>query len=75
MPYYGLFPCDRHTQISSGDLSCERYFLWRLPLWALLLCPMAHYDLTIGYDIARDIHCDVTMSNTIAVYISCYANA
>ncbi len=24
---------------------------------------MIHYDITMGNDIARDIHCNVTMSN------------
>ncbi len=26
------------------------------------------YDITMGNDIARDMHCDVTMTNEIAVY-------
>ncbi len=49
------------------DYPCEHYFLWRLPLWALLLCSITHYDITMGNDIARNVHCDITMSNDIAM--------
>ncbi len=50
------FDQNLHTQISDGDYPCEHYFLWRLLLWALLLCAMTHYDITIGNDIVRDVH-------------------
>ncbi len=57
-------------------------FLWILPLCALLLCSMTHYDITMGHDVdrdaplwhtisnnvARDIHYDVTMDNDVAMY-------
>ncbi len=50
MPYYGLFSSDFHIR----DHPCAHYFLWILPLYALLLCSMAHYDTTMALDIARD---------------------
>ncbi len=40
--------------ISSGDHPCAHYLLWILPLCALLLCSMTHYDITMAHDIARD---------------------
>ncbi len=46
------------------------YFLWILPLYTLLLCSTTLYDITMGNDIIRDIHCDVTMSNDIAICTS-----
>ncbi len=70
--------------ISGGDHTCTHYFLWRLPLCTLLLCSMTHYDITMGHNIsgdaplchligndgARDIHCDVTMGNDVAICTS-----
>ncbi len=40
--------------ISNGDHPCAHYFLWILPLCALLLCSMTHYDITMAHDVARD---------------------
>ncbi len=51
--------------ISDGDYPRVHYFLWRLPLCQLLSCSMTQYDITMGNDIASDIHCDITMSNDI----------
>ncbi len=35
---------------------CSRHYdMWRLPLCALLLCSMTHYDITMGHDIANDV--------------------
>ncbi len=47
MPWYGLFL----RNILYTDLH------WILPLWTLLLSSITHYDITIGYDIASDVHC------------------
>ncbi len=33
-----------------------------------------HYDSTMGIDIARDIHCDVTMSNDKLLYVHIMAS-
>ncbi len=41
--------------IFSGDHPCAHYFLWILPLCALLLCSMTHYDITMGNDVVRDV--------------------
>ncbi len=40
--------------IPGGDYPCAHYFLWILPLCALLLSSMTHYDITMAHDIARD---------------------
>ncbi len=40
--------------ISSGDHPCGHYCLWILPLCALRLCSMTHYDITMAHDVARD---------------------
>ncbi len=31
---------------------------------------MTHYDITMGNDIARDAHCDITMSNEVMCIIT-----
>ncbi len=28
---------------------------------------MTHYDIPMGYDIARDVHCDITMGHNIVM--------
>ncbi len=83
MPYYGLFSRDRHIlDIQWRSPLCSLLFLWILPLCALLLCSITHYDITMshdvvmdaplwhnnGYQLARDIHYDVTMDNDVAMY-------
>ncbi len=40
--------------ISSGDHPCAHYILWILPLCALRLCCMNHYDITMAHEVARD---------------------
>ncbi len=34
-----------------------------ITLWALLFCSLNHYDITIGNDVARDVHCDIIMGH------------
>ncbi len=41
--------------ISGGDRRCAPFFLGILPLCALLLCSITHYDITMAHDIARDV--------------------
>ncbi len=65
MPYYGLFSCDLHIL----DLRWRSHLC---SLLALLLCSMTHYDITIGHNIVRDArHCGTTMGNNIARDIHC----
>ncbi len=40
------------------------FFEWR----SIRSVEINEYDITMGNDVARDIHCDVTMSNDVAVY-------
>ncbi len=42
--------------ISDGDYPCVHYF-----------CPETHYDSTMGNVNARNVLCDVTMSNDVAM--------
>ncbi len=54
-----------------GDYPCVHYFMSTTSIFY-----MTHYDITMGNNIARDIHCDVTMSNEVAIYayITMYDN-
>ncbi len=54
MPYYGLFSRDLHILDLWQRSRCTHYFLWILPMCALFLCSMTHYDITIGHDVAKD---------------------
>ncbi len=54
MPYYGLFfNSDHHIRDLWWRSHCAHYYLWILPLCALLLCSMTH-DITMGDDVAKD---------------------
>ncbi len=44
-----------------------QHILWILPMYTLLLYSMTHLDTTMGNDIARDIHCDITIHGIIPV--------
>ncbi len=37
--------------------------MWVLQLCTQLLCSMTRYDITMGNDVARDVHCNITMGN------------
>ncbi len=52
--YYSLFSRDLHVLELQWRSPCSHYFLWRLPLCALLLCSMTHYDIKMGDDVAMD---------------------
>ncbi len=41
--------------ISGRDHPGAHYVLWILPLYALLLYSMTHYDITMGHDVVRDV--------------------
>ncbi len=69
--------------ISGGDHPYAHYFLLILPLCALLLCSMTHYDITMllgmphcrttmSNDVYRDVHYDVKMDNDVAMNLLCY---
>ncbi len=52
MPYYGLFSRDLHIlDLQWRSPLCS---LWILPLCALHLCSMTHYDITVAHDIATN---------------------
>ncbi len=60
-----------YIQISIGYFPSNTCFLWILLLGILLLYYMTHYEIIIGYDFARDAHCDISMCNNVARYINC----
>ncbi len=60
------FEGNLHTQISSVDSAlcttfCEDH------VGTLLFCSMANYYITIGNDIARDVHCDIIMGHDVVM--------
>ncbi len=38
-----------------------------ITLWTLLFCSMTHYDITIGNDVTRDVHCDIIMGHDVVI--------
>ncbi len=60
------FERNLHTQISSWDSVLSTTFCMD-HIRTLLFCSMAHYDITIGNDVARDVHCDITMGYDVAM--------
>ncbi len=54
MPYNGLHSRDLYILDLQWRSRCAHYFLWILPLCALVLCSMTHYDITMDYDVAKD---------------------
>ncbi len=38
-----------------------------ITLWTLLFCSMTHYDITIGNDVARDVHCNIIMGHDVVI--------
>ncbi len=35
--------------------------------WTLSFCCMTHYDITIGNDVNRDVHCDIIMGYDVVI--------
>ncbi len=71
MPYYCLFSHDLHILDFQRRLHlCILPFVVIPPVY-IPLCSMTHDDITMGNDIARDVHCNITMGNHIAKYIHC----
>ncbi len=52
-----------HTQISGGDSVLSTIFVWGS--CSGHFCSMNHYNITIGNDVARDIHCDIIMGHQL----------
>ncbi len=34
-------------------------------MWTLRFCSMTHYDITIGNEVARDVHCDIIIGHDV----------
>ncbi len=58
--YYSPFLCD--IQVCVLLMEINQYDINQYDITIA-----THYDITIGNDVARDIHCDVKMSNDIAM--------
>ncbi len=55
--------------ISSGDHPCAYYFFVDMTSqWVMTLLGMPHCGTTMGNNVTRDIHYDVTMDNDVAMY-------
>ncbi len=60
------FERNLHTQIFGGDSVVSTPFSV-ITLWTLLFCSMTHYDITIGNDVARDVHSDIIMDHDVVL--------
>ncbi len=52
------------NQIYGGDSVLSTTFC-RDQIWTLRVCSMTHYDITIGNDVARDVHCDIILGHDV----------
>ncbi len=50
-----------------GQFRSEHYVLWKLCSGHYLYCSMTHYDITIGNDVARYVHCEIIMDHGIVM--------
>ncbi len=66
------FERNLHTQISDGDSVLSTTFCGD-HIVDTIFCSVAHYDITIGNDIARDhVHCDIIIGHDIVMGACCY---
>ncbi len=56
-----------HTSISSGDSILSTIFCGDHAV-DITFCSMTHYDITIGNDFAKDMHCDIMDQEVIFTY-------
>ncbi len=54
-----------HITRSPVEISYRAIRFVGIKKWTLLLCSMTHYDITIGNDVARDVHCEIIRSHGI----------
>ncbi len=38
-----------------------------ITLWTQRVCSMTHYDITIGNDVAQDVHCNIIMGYDVVI--------
>ncbi len=53
--------------IQINDFILRALLFVEITLWALLLCSMTYYDITMGNNITSDVYCNITMSNDVAM--------
>ncbi len=63
MPCYGLFCTESPYPNLQWRFHSEHYFCGTLHF-----CIIAHYDITNGNDIARDVHCDIMGHDVMGTY-------
>ncbi len=60
------FERNLHTQISDRDSVVSTTFSV-ITLWTLHFCFMTHYDITLGNDVARYVHCDIIVGHDVVI--------
>ncbi len=65
MVYYGLFWLESLYPDHQWRFRSEHYFLWGSYSGHYFFHSITHYDITIGNDVARDVHCDIIMGRAI----------
>ncbi len=63
------FEWNLHNQISSRDSVQSTTFCGNQVVDTTCFCSMTHYDITIGNDVARDVHYEMIMGHSIVVGI------
>ncbi len=58
---------ESHTKIPRGDSVLSSTTFCGEHAWTLLLCSITHYNITIGNDVARDVHCDIIMGHDVVM--------
>ncbi len=61
------FERNLHNQISSEDSVQSTTFCGNQVVDTTLFCSITHYDITIGNDVARDVHYEIIMGHSIVV--------
>ncbi len=61
------FERNLHNQISSGDSIQRTTFCGNQVVDTTFFCSMTHYDITIGNDVAWDVHYEIIMGHSIVV--------
>ncbi len=60
------FELIRHGDIKGGDSILSTAFCWD-NIVDTMFCSMTHYDITIGNDVARDVHCSIIMGHDVVM--------
>ncbi len=65
MPYYG--PNGISITRSPVEIPFRALLFEGIKYCTLLFCSMTHYDITIGNNVAMDVHCEIIMGHSIVM--------